>query len=138
MRIRFQGEGNVDYGHVSQTAVVEPGVYRFEAQLRTEGLTTDEGVAFRIFDPESRARLDVWTESFTESRDWTRVEKTLRVVPGTRLVEVRVARKPSWKFDNKIQGTAWVDAVSLEKVRQGASRFDSSNRGQAPASSASE
>lgn len=116
LRVRFDGTENVAFGHVSQRAVVGPGEYSFEAWVRPEEVSTNEGVGLRVFDAESAGRLDVRTERFRGTTGWTRVERKFRVPEGTRLVEVRVVREPSWKFDNKIAGSVWIDEVSLKAV----------------------
>jgi hypothetical protein len=113
LRIRFQPEENLNYGNFSQTAYVRPGRVRFRAYLRTSDITTDKGVGFHIFDPESSARLDVVTEQFTGTSDWQSVEKTFVVPRETRVLAVQVIRQPSQKFDYKIRGTIWIDDVSL-------------------------
>lgn len=92
------------------------GEYVFQAYARTKDLTTDEGIRFHLFDPEGSARLDVYTEQLRGTNDWTRVETRCRVRAGTRLIRVEVCRMPSWKFDNKIKGEAWLDEVSLKAV----------------------
>jgi hypothetical protein len=115
--VDFLGQSNVAFDHVSQLAVVEPGLYRFRAYVKTEEITTDQGVRFRIADAVSPGRLEVITEGFTLTRDWTEVEQTVRVPAGTGLVTVQVVRQASMKFDNKIRGTAWVDDVALEPGR---------------------
>jgi hypothetical protein len=40
-----------------------------------------------------------------------------KVPPGANLIVVQLRRLPSEKFDNKIDGEAWVDAVSLTRIR---------------------
>ena len=37
----------------------------------------------------------------------------------TRLLELHVIRQPTWKFDNKISGTAWIDGVKLVRMGEG-------------------
>src|SRR2546427_13044195 len=98
-------------------AVVKPGSYLFRAQVRTEGITTDQGVGFRISDAESSARLDIKTENLVGTSDWKKVEARFLVPPQTRLIRLQVIRQPSWKFDNKISGTTWIDEASLVRLR---------------------
>ena len=117
LRLHFDGEENTQFTHVSQKLVVVPGKHVFRAQVRTEGLTTDQGVYFRIFDAENAARLDVQTEQVMEATDWTAFEKAFVVPPGTHLLEIQIVRVSSWKFDNKIAGTLWVDDVSVVAVQ---------------------
>ena len=116
LHIVFRGTENINYRHTAQTVCVRPGEYRFRASVRTRELTTDEGLRFHIFDPESIAPLDVYTEQLTGTNDWTPLEKTLTVPPGANLIVVQLCRIPSWKFDHKIGGEAWVDTVSLTRI----------------------
>jgi O-antigen ligase len=113
LRIRFQGNENLNYSHVTQTAFVKPGRYRFEAYVRTERLTTDEGIGFRILDPTAASRLDVKTERVTGTSDWRKIDQVFEVRPQTRLIQIQVVRQPSLKFDNNISGTVWIDTVQL-------------------------
>jgi len=118
LRIRFGGKENVAYSHIAQRAVVWPGPYRFEAWIRTEEITTNQGIGWRIFDAVSPSRLSLEFENRVGTADWTKVEKIFVVPPETRLLEVQVVRRPSLKFDNKISGTACIDAVSLVAAKE--------------------
>ena len=113
MKVSFDGEHNVSFQHISQLTVLPPGSYRFSGALRTAGITTDQGVGFRITDAESPARLTVVTAALTGTHDWTRIEADFKTAPETRLIRVEVIRLPSRKFDNKIQGAAWIDDISI-------------------------
>lgn len=113
LRIRFAGKENLNYSQIAQTAFVRPGVYCFEAYLRTHEITTDQGVGFHIFDPEASSRLDVKTERVLGTNDWKRVQQTVSVPPQTRVIEIQVVRSPSLRFDSDISGTVWIDNVRL-------------------------
>jgi hypothetical protein len=95
---------------------VWPGTYRFHAFIRTEALTTDQGIRFRISDTEVPARLDEVFGQFTGSNPWASVDHDLVVAPKTRLLRIEVIRQPSLKFDNKIGGLAWIDDLKLERM----------------------
>ena len=113
LRVHFDGKVNLAYHHIAQKTVVLPGPYRFEAWIRTEEITTDEGIGWRIFDSETPSRLNLVFENRTGTAEWTKLEKAFVVPRETRLLEVQLVRRPSLKFDNKISGTVWIDAVSL-------------------------
>jgi hypothetical protein len=115
LRIVFDGTQNIAYGHVAQTVVLEPGAWHFSARMRTEGLTTDQGLGFRIFDIESPQRLEVRTERLSGTHDWTTLAAHFRIDSAPRPVRIQIARDPSLKFDNRIAGEAWVDAVALHR-----------------------
>jgi len=116
LRISFAGTQNLDVTAASQLAFVRPGTYRFHAFIRTESLTTDQGIRFRIFDAEVPARLDEVFGQFTGSSPWSRVDHDLVVAPKTRIVRIEVIRQPSMRFDNKVDGTAWIDQLKLEPI----------------------
>ena len=106
----------MNYAHTTQKISVPPGTYRFTAFIRTQDITTDKGVAFRIFDPENSSRLDARTDQFVGTTGWKKVEQTVRVPGATKLVAIQVIREPTMKFDNKVSGTAWIDTVSLSRI----------------------
>jgi len=116
LRISFAGTQNLGFAAASQLAFVRPGTYRFQAFIRTEALTTDQGIRFRISDAEEVARLDEVFGQFTGSSPWSSVDHDLVVVPKTKLVRIDVIRQPSMKFDNKVDGTAWIDDLKLEPI----------------------
>jgi tetratricopeptide (TPR) repeat protein len=116
LRISFAGTQNLGFAAASQLDFVRPGAYRFHAFIRTEGLTTDQGIRFRISDAEAPTRLDEIFGQFTGSSPWSSVDHDLVVAPETRLLRIEVLRQPSLKFDNKVAGTAWIDELKLEPV----------------------
>jgi tetratricopeptide (TPR) repeat protein len=117
MRVTFEGKENTDFQNVVQSAVITPGTYQFSAWIKSKGISTDEGVRFCISDPLAPKRLEVSTDSVRGSNDWVQIRHTIAVGPATGVVQVSVCRRPSIKFDNKIAGTVWIDAVSLTPVR---------------------
>jgi hypothetical protein len=111
--VRFSGKENSDFAPVSQFATVSPGRYRFSAEIGADGITTDQGPFFHAFDPANPGRLSVQTPPVLGSvaRSW--VTADFAVPPGTEAIEVRIERRPSLRFDNKIAGVLHVYQVSL-------------------------
>ena len=107
--LRFQGIENVAYRHTTQIAAVTPGRYFLRARMRTEEITTNEGIHLHV----TAQGLDVRTESLTGTNSWTPMELTFDVPPGVHQLSVSICRDPSRKFDNKINGTAWITEVTL-------------------------
>ena len=116
LRLRFLGPENLAYRRLSQKVIVQPDRYRFRAQVRTQAITTDQGIAFRVFDAENPSTFDIRTEQLLGTSDWKKVEKTFSIPRGTRLIEIQLVREASWKFDSKIAGTVWGDDISLKKT----------------------
>jgi O-antigen ligase/tetratricopeptide (TPR) repeat protein len=111
LRVQFLGKENVNFSQTFQAAHVRPGSYRLEAFIRTEGITTDQGIGLQISSDDPP--LNVKTEQRTGTHDWQKIEQTFAVPAGCQLVIVRVVRQPSLKFDSLIAGTAWIDSVRL-------------------------
>ena len=122
LRIKFAGTQNLNFAAASQTTFVTPGHYRFHVLIRTEGLTTDQGIRFRISDAEAPARLDVILGQSTGTRPWSDVEYDVVVPSGTRLLQVQAIRQRSLRFGNKIGGTAWIGDLRLEPIGNRSSR----------------
>jgi hypothetical protein len=117
LRIRFDGSTNLGFQNLRQFLAVEPRHrYHFAAYLRTEGISTDSGVGFAIYDAFRPAAPQILGPDLVGTHPWSRVEMDLITSPETRLLAIVLRRIPSWKFDNKLFGTVWVDDVSLVPV----------------------
>ena len=116
LRISFASTRNLDFAAASQVAFVRSGPYRFQASIRTEGMTTDQGIRFRISDAEVPARLNVIFGQFRGTMPWWPVEQDVAVPPQTRLLRIQVIRQSSMKFDNKVGGIAWINELKLDPI----------------------
>jgi hypothetical protein len=117
LKLHFSGDQNLRYHHVAQSVSANAGKYRFLAYIKTAGITTDEGIRFHVFGDGPSEKLDVITEQIGGTTAWTRIEKTLSVPGDTKLVKVEITRLPSLQFANKITGDAWIDDVSLNRIK---------------------
>lgn len=108
VRIHFGGTSNVNYDNLSQIAVLpKPGRYRLTMRVKTEGLTTNETIRLAVTD------LNLKTDPLPATQNWQQVELDF-ATSEPRSVRIAVIRQPSQKFDNKIQGTAWIGAATLK------------------------
>ena len=113
IRIRFNGESNAAYNSLSQIVVLsEAGTYRLSAWMKTEGITTNEGLRLGVAGQGDLVHTNVTSDSVTGTQNWAPVSVEFTIdQPGA--VRVSLARLQSLKFDNKIQGSAWIDGVRL-------------------------
>jgi tetratricopeptide (TPR) repeat protein len=119
LRITFDGGENLDFKNLWQFSLVEPRHhYHFSAYLRLDGISTDSGIRFAINDSFHPAALQILTPDLVGSHPWSQVEADLVTGSDTNLLTIALRRVPSWKFDNKLRGTVWVDDVSLVPVRE--------------------
>lgn len=117
LQVRFDGQTNADFQHLLQIVFVQPRVaYLFVAYLRTEEISTDQGLRFEIIDPQNPSEMRVLTENITGTTPWSLVRAEFTAGANTRLLQIALRRIPSGKIDSKIRGTVWIDDVSLVPV----------------------
>ena len=127
LRIDFDGTRNLDYGQVFQYVLVKPDTrYQFSGDMRVEGITTDSGPRFEVFDSYDMGKLSYSTENLPGTSGWLTRRIQFKTNRDTRLLIIRVARSMSHKFDSRIAGSVWIDRVSLQPeesapFREGAS-----------------
>ncbi len=116
-QVQFDGTENIDFQNLFQYVAVEPGThYHFSAYVRTEAISTDRGICFEIVDPRHTFQVQIVTPDVVGTNPWTLVQTDLATGPQTRLLRIILRRIPSWKFDNKLSGTVWVDDVALAPI----------------------
>ena len=116
-KVQFAGSHNVDYAHLWQVTVLRPGNYQLHGWLKTERITTDQGIRVHMYDTEDPRKLDISTEPAKGTTDWTEFSKNFVVSGPSHLIRVELRREASLRFDNKISGSAWLDSVSLIPLR---------------------
>jgi len=113
-RLSFDGTKNLSYDGLYQSVLVSPSThYRFQGFLRTDQISTESGIRFEILDPKDQKDLDILTQNETGSAPWTLEQAEFTTSSQTRLILIRIARKPSVRLDNKLRGTVWIDDISL-------------------------
>jgi hypothetical protein len=115
MEIDFDGSENVEFNDLTENVIIGPGRYHFKAWIRTSELTTDQGISFRLVDPSNR-QAPVTTSMLTQTHGWTPIEMDFIWSGSMQQLRIEVVRHASWKFDNKIKGSVWIDGVSLTKI----------------------
>jgi tetratricopeptide (TPR) repeat protein len=114
LRIEFNGKHNLDYEHTFQYVVVQPNTrYKFSGSLRANGITTDSGPRFQIFDAFDMGYLFLSTENVVGTTGWSPQQVEFKTKADTHLLIVRIARPASSKLDNQNRGTVCIDQISL-------------------------
>ena len=119
LRITFDGSANLDFQNLWQVSPVEPRHrYHFAAYLRLDGVSTDSGIRFAVRDAFHPDALQILSPDLVGSHPWSVVEADFVTGPETHLLTIALRRVPSWKFDNKLRGTVWVDDVSVVPISE--------------------
>lgn len=114
LKLVFDGTTNIDYHGAGQQVVLTKGRWHFEGFIKTDGITTDQGVGLRIYGTTEPENIDTKSQRLTGTQNWTKVEETLDIRQETAVLRVEVIREASRKFDNKIAGKAWIDSIRIE------------------------
>ena len=116
LRVDFDGTTNPEFAAVQQWVPVEPGRnYQFRAHLRTDNLSTDNGI-FLSVATQRAPPAESWehlTETRVGSSPWTEEMIDLQTGSDTRVVLIQLRRRRSTKLNNLLQGTVWIDNLSL-------------------------
>ena len=114
LRLDFDGKRNVSFEGICSYPIVRPATrYLFSAWVRTQRLTTDQGVRFRLTWSGNSPSNALETPDVHGSEPWTQVQALWTSPADVHQVRVCVVRDTSARVDSQIQGTAWVDDVSL-------------------------
>jgi len=115
LRLTFDGRHNVNFEGVCNNAEVRPETnYHLSAWVRTQTLTTDQGVRLRLhWYSDSYHVASVETRDAQGTQPWTFIELPWTAGKDIHQVRVCVVRDTSGKLDSQIQGSAWVDDVAL-------------------------
>jgi tetratricopeptide (TPR) repeat protein len=116
LRIRFSSS-NVPYLHLRQALpILDPGIYRFEYYAKTLDLTSDQRPYFALRAFPENGRTYFHTEMLPANSSWQRYSYEFRVEPGTKALQLMLIRDLSTKLGNQIQGTLWLDSVSIRAI----------------------
>lgn len=115
LRLMFTGRTNISFTGVCHWVPVVPGrAYQFSGWVKTKSLTTEQGVRFSLFSFVNGKGSAVYSAELHGDQPWTNITLPWTAPPlGSRFVRACVVRSPSELADGDIQGTAWIDDVSL-------------------------
>ena len=114
LRVTFDNKHNPNLEVACTIVNVEPNTtYHFSGWVRTQDLTTNSGIGFRILpqgDPESTVSQ---TREIHGTNPWTSIDTPWTAGPKVRQAAICIMREPSDTPNANISGTAWVDDVNL-------------------------
>ena len=116
LRLKFNGNPKDTSAIAYQTVILKPGTWQLKAAMRTLILSGDQGIVIRAYDLENPSRLDVSTNTFTHTQEWTTISKTFKVTSLSHVLRLEIERLKTLETGIRLTGTAWLDAVSLNQV----------------------
>ena len=112
--ISFDGQHNPDLTAARQVVRVKPGSkYILQGYVKADSLTTTNGIFFNVLG-HNCSGLDKRSEVVTGSSFWKELSVDFDTPADCRAVTIAIRREQSNKFDNKIEGTVWIDAITVK------------------------
>jgi Tfp pilus assembly protein PilF len=117
LQLLFDGKFNLQLIGPCHNIHVEPSTtYRFSAWVRTQSLTTDQGIRFQLHPWAANDSPTAVTPDLRGTQPWTLLETSWSSGKDTHEMQVCALRYSSQEADGKIQGIAWLDDVALVPV----------------------
>ena len=114
LELDFAGTHNVAYSHVFELVPVEPDTsYLFTARVRAREISSDQRPRFILRDSRDDRLLRVETSAVSVTSEWAELRIEFRTSPATHVIDLRLVRPQSRKFDGRIGGILWIDDVRL-------------------------
>ncbi len=111
--VDFDGTENMGIVIASQVVLVNPGTtYKLKANIKTNNLTTTNGVYFHISGHDCK-ELSASSEVFKGTNFWKELSVDFKVPSKCNAINVMIKRDKSQKLDNKISGSVWIDQIYL-------------------------
>jgi hypothetical protein len=114
LRLIFDGTSDANFAGVCHNVPVQPSTaYRFSAWVKARALTTDQGIRFQLRPLGTANTSSALTSEVHGTAPWTRIDLPWTSGKDGRQLQVCLVRFLSQEVQDKIQGTAWVDDVTL-------------------------
>ena len=114
LRILFNGHRNISFEDACHSIAPEPGQkYLLSAWVKTQSLTSSEGVRLQIFVFTASNTESVVTEEVHGTQPWKQLQMVWVAPPGAGFGSVCVKRKMSDMPESDIEGAAWFDDISM-------------------------
>ena len=119
LRILFNGHRNIGFEDACHSIAPEPGSkYLLTGWVKTQSLTSSEGVRLQIFAFTPKGIQKVTTEEVHGTEPWRQLTLPWVVPPGTGFGSVCVTRNMSDMPGSAIEGAAWLDDVSMVPIAE--------------------
>lgn len=115
LRLRFRRHNGLHFEGVYHDVLVEPAsdvILRF--RYRTKEMLARNGVMVEVIDPVHPGRWRARTPPLGNPAEWTEETLSFHAPPGTRILRLRIVRRPMDILHDYVAGEIWFDAFSLE------------------------
>jgi tetratricopeptide (TPR) repeat protein len=123
LRILFNGHENINFEDACHNFVPEFGeTYDLSGWVRTQSLTSSEGVRLSIFAYSSTGNVTAQTGEVHGTQPWTELRLRWTAPADSGFGRVCVRRNMSDMPGSDIQGAAWIDDVAFTPAHEGGAK----------------
>jgi len=113
--ISFDGLHNPDITAARQVVRVQPSSkYSLKGYVRTDSLTTANGIFLNVLGHKCSGP-NKKSEVVNGTVFWKEISVDFETPADCRAITIAIRRERSNKFDNKIEGTAWIDGITMKQ-----------------------
>ena len=116
LKVVFLGQANIDFHHLYQIVPLPSGTdYRLSFWWRGLNISTDQGPFIDLAGYDCDG-FYVRGPMLLGSAGWRETRIEFAPPPGCKAVRLRLRRTTSSRFDNKIEGSLWLDDFRIEPL----------------------
>jgi hypothetical protein len=113
--VTFDGRHNPDITIARQVVRVKPKThYTLSGFIKTNAITTRNGIIMQVYGHKCTG-LNRKSDAVTGTNLWRELTIDFETPPECNALVARIRREQSAKLDNKIEGTAWIDRITLKE-----------------------
>jgi tetratricopeptide (TPR) repeat protein len=114
------GNANISDGNLYQIVpVTAPGNYILDFYIQTKDLTTDQMPYLSIQGYPETNCASAQSDFFPSTTSWIKLSLPFTVKEGCKAVRLALMRNRSTKFDNRINGSLWLDEIVVRSQESG-------------------
>lgn len=116
LRISFNKKERVDFKHISQVVVLQPGKYQFSLRYKLNAFKTTKGLSWRVYCATGKKQLLVEGPAMRGRKPWGRLQMNFVVPADCHAQQVRLEASSAYIHDQLFQGALWFDDLSIIRV----------------------
>lgn len=113
LQISFRKGTNIQFQHVSQTRLLQPGNYTMTGRYRLDRFDTGKGLRWRMRCMDKDSSLLGESPLFNGQTDWEFFEFTFTVQAGCTAQILRLESDTPYPHHNTFSGSIWFDDLNL-------------------------
>jgi len=119
-RVDFGGKANPEIEVLRQMVILRADEdCELVAHIRSAALTSDQGIYLQVIDSQTSEPV-CESARILGTSDWQelvlRIPRSRKEPESYRVLSLLVRRDRSWKIDNRLAGTLWLDGVAIRAI----------------------